>query len=288
MANFKLYYSLVKPGIVYGNALTAAAGFFLASAGSFQLPLFIAMIVGLSLIVASACVFNNYIDRDIDGKMERTKDRALALGHIPVSHALVCGLVLGVAGVLILLLYTNLLTLAVALFGFVVYVCVYSFAKRSTVYATHIGALAGAVPPIVGYTAIHNSLDTGAIVLFLILLLWQMPHFFSIAIYREGEYRAAQIPVRPIHTGILKTKMIIALYCAAFIFAVITPSLIGFTGYVYATVLFPLSLAWFVLAIAGFWATNDTGWARRMFLFSLVVIVVFSLMLILNGLVQLP
>src|SRR5437868_2096777 len=98
----KLYYNLCKPGIVYGNALTAIAGFFLAThitSGPFQFGTFFAMLAGISLVVASACVFNNYIDRDIDTKMHRTKDRALAAGHIPHSHALIFGAVLGVVGI---------------------------------------------------------------------------------------------------------------------------------------------------------------------------------------------
>ena len=285
MSTIRLYYNLCKPSIVYGNALTAIAGFFLASHGSFQLGVFLAMIAGISLVVASACVFNNYIDRDIDGKMGRTKDRALVSGSIPPSYALIYGAVLGVAGMKLLILYTNLLTAGVALFGFVIYVFVYTYAKRITVFSTDIGALSGAVPPVVGYTALSNNLDAGAILLFLILFVWQMPHFFAISIYREEDYRAAGMPVRPIVTDIFRTKLIMAFYAATFIFAALTLTIIGLAGYAYAVVLALTSVVWFVIGISGFYTHEDKKWARRMFLFSLIVITAFSLMLVVNWLV---
>lgn len=190
----KAYYRLAKPGIVYGNALAAAAAFLFAS-GAVNLPLFAATITGLSLVMASACVFNNFLDRDIDAAMARTKTRALVAGTIPVEYAIFYATLLGLAGFGLLLAYTNFLTFGVALLGFVLYVCVYTPLKRITPHTLWVGSLAGATPPVVGYTAVTNTLDLNALWLFLFLFIWQVPHFLAIAVYRFEEYRAAGIPL---------------------------------------------------------------------------------------------
>ncbi len=184
--SIKSYVLLVKPGIVMGNAITAAGGFALASNGFFYLPLFLATLVGLSLIVASGCAFNNYIDREADQKMTRTQNRPLATGSIPVRTAVTIAVILGLLGAFLLALFVNLLSLCIALIGFTVYVLFYSVLKYRTTHATLIGSIAGAVPPVVGYCAVTHHLDTGALLLFLMMALWQMPHFFAIAIYRLG------------------------------------------------------------------------------------------------------
>lgn len=191
----KTYYGLTKPGIVYGNALTATAGFFLASSGTIDWALLFVTLVGLSCIIASACVFNNYFDREIDAQMERTKNRALPAKQISGHNALIFASVLGFLGAALLFFFTNTLTLAVALFGLFVYVALYTPLKRATPHALWAGAIAGATPPVVGYTTVTNSLDFYALALFVFLFLWQIPHFLSIALYRYEEYKAAGIPL---------------------------------------------------------------------------------------------
>jgi heme o synthase len=189
------YYDLTKPGIVYGNAITVVAGFFLASRNlpiNWQLLLF--TVLGLSCVVASACVFNNYFDRNIDAKMERTKKRAFAAGTISPVGALLFGALLFVFGVF-LLWFVNLLALGWAMLGFVVYVFVYTPLKHKTGLAVFVGAIAGATPPVVGYTAVGNMFDMWALALFVFLFVWQLPHFLAIATYRYDEYAAAGIPL---------------------------------------------------------------------------------------------
>lgn len=272
------YSLLTKPGIMLGNAITVAGGFFLASKGQIDLWLFLAAVVGLSLLIGSSCVFNNYIDRKADAKMARTKNRALVTGAISVPRALLFALALGALGIAILSVYTNGLTLAVALFGFFVYVILYSFSKYYSTHGTLIGSVAGAVPPIVGYTAVSSSLDLGAFVLFIILALWQMPHFYAISIFRQKDYAAASIPVMPIVKGMHKTKIQMALYVALFL--VLSPllTLFGYTGYGYFALSVVLSLGWLWLSIRGFLAgTNDLVWARKMFAYSLVVVTSLSI-----------
>lgn len=189
------YYRLTKPGIVYGNALVAAAGFTYASRGAFNWPLFGYAMVGLSLVVASASVCNNYYDRDIDKKMLRTASRALAVGNISRHRALLFGAILGVVGAVLLYFFTTLPAFVVALAGWVVYVFLYTPLKHITPHALWIGAVAGAMPPVVGYAAVTNSLDYASLWLFIFLFVWQVPHFLGIAAYRYDDYAAADIPL---------------------------------------------------------------------------------------------
>ena len=267
------YFLLTKPGILMGNALTVVGGYFLASSSSFNPLLFFATVVGLSLLIASSCVCNNVIDRKADAKMARTKRRAIASGQISISLALVFALILGGTGAFLLSFFTNLLTLSIALFGFLIYVLPYSFLKYYTSYGTLIGSVAGAVPPVVGYCAVAEHLDLTAALLFVILVLWQMPHFFAIAIFRMNDYAAAKIPVFSIAKGIPRTKIQILLYTIAFLFISPTLAIFGKAGFVYLALSIGLSLGWVYLAIQGFKPnTNDLQWARKIFAFSLLVI----------------
>lgn len=272
----KSYFLLTKPGIIFGNSVTAAAGFFLARGHYFDGGLFFAMLLGLGLIVASGCVFNNYIDRIADEKMARTKDRPLVSGAIAPKRALQFGTVLLLLGALVLAFFTNLLALSIALLGFFVYVALYSLLKYRTVHATLVGSIAGAVPPVVGYTAVSYVLDPAALLLFLVIALWQMPHFYAIAIYRQQDYAAASIPVLPIKKGILSTKIHMLLYIAAFIGACLLLYMYGYVGTVFLIVASVLGSLWGLLSVTGFWSKNNPLWARRMFIFSLVVVMGIS------------
>ncbi len=272
----KAYVLLTKPGIIMGNAITSAAGFALASKRFFDPGLFLATVVGLSLIIASACVFNNHIDRYVDRKMERTKKRAQAIGLIPMQRVLFFALLLLLLGTAILAGTTNLLAVGVALFGFLSYVLLYSFSKYHSVHGTLIGSLAGSVPPIVGYVAVSGQLDLNALVFFSMMVFWQMPHFYAIAIYRLKDYEAASIPVLPLVKGIHATKIQMMLYIIAFITVSMLLVQVGGMGTLYLISAALLGLGWLWLSMLGFQSGNDKQWARKMFLASLVVIVGLS------------
>jgi heme o synthase len=275
----KTYYLLTKPGIIMGNAITAVAGFLLASKGTVDLLLLLKTVVGLSFVIASACVFNNYVDRDLDEKMERTKQRALVTGVISGQTACLFAALLGCLGFSLLLYATNLLAVSVAFTAFFIYVVLYGFWKRRKTIATLVGSVAGAFPPVVGYVAVSNHIDMGAWLLFSILVLWQMPHFFAIAMYRLEDYKAASVAVLPVVKGIYATKVQMLLYIASFLIATSMLTFCGYTGYRYLLTMLLLGAAWLYMSLQGFKAVNDTLWARRMFLFSLVVITVLSLMI---------
>ena len=275
----KTYFMLTKPGIIFGNAITAAGGFILASKAQIDPWLFLATLMGLSLLIASACVFNNYIDRNIDKMMQRTKNRALVRGVISLKKAIIFAIFLGLFGVLLLMLYTNLLTTIIALTGFFIYVILYSLSKYRSSYATVIGSISGGIPPVVGYCAVVDRLDMGAFLLFMIVALWQMPHFFAIAMYRLDDYIAASIPVLPVKKGIYTTKVHMLLYIIAFLIPVCMLTILGYTGYAYLIVIGLLGLSWLLLCIKGFKDTNDRLFGRQMFRFSLVVIMMLCIMI---------
>ncbi len=272
----KTYTLLTKPGIIMGNLITTAAAFVLGSAGHFNAWLFLDTLAGLGCVIASACVFNNYIDRNIDQKMARTKNRAFATGSISVQNGLLFAIILGIVGMTILAYATNLFAVSAAALGFFVYVVLYSLWKTRSGYATLVGSIAGAVPPVVGYAAAKGTLDTGALILFAILVLWQMPHFFSIAMFRLDDYTSASIPVLPVEKGNHTTKIHMVLYILAFMIASATLMLLGYTSATYLVITTLLGLAWLVLGFKGFRCKNDKVWARQMFRLSLVIITALS------------
>jgi len=271
----KQYYRLTKPGIVYGNAFTTLAAFLYASGWHASAALFCATLGGIGLVVASACVFNNYLDRGIDRKMERTKNRPLVTGAIKGPAALAYGAVLGLAGLALLYIYANPLTAAAALFGFLSYVFAYGWAKRASHWGTVVGSIPGAIPILVGYTAVTGRIDAAAVTLFLILALWQMPHFYAIAMYRLDEYAAAGIPVLPARKGMRTAKIYTILYIIAYLAAASAFAALGYAGYAYLVIVLGFGFAWLWRAGQGFKALDDALWARGVFRFSLIVLVTF-------------
>ena len=269
---FKSYLILTKPGIIMGNTITALGGFFLAAKGNFDLFTLLAMLIGLSGIIGSACVFNNCIDQSIDAKMARTRKRPLIQKIITPKQAMIFATLIGLMGSLVLLM-TNFLTLMIALASWLIYVVIYSFSKKHTTNSLLIGSIAGASPPVIGYTAITNQLDSAALLLFLIIVAWQMPHFLAITIYRLEDYEAASIPTIPTRRGILATKIQISCYIVAFTVVASLLSFFGYTGDLYLVAVLILGSYWLGIALKGFTQKkSDKLWARKVFLFSLIVI----------------
>lgn len=214
--------------------------------------------------------------------MERTKNRALAKGTVPIINALVVGTVLGILGIFILALFTNFLTALLALLGFIFYVIIYGYFKRHSIYGTIVGSIPGAIPLIVGYTAVTNRLDTAALILFLIMVVWQMPHFYAIAIFRLKDYKNASIPVLPAIKGINVTKIHILGYTVAFIIISAFLTITHNAGYTFMVVMVLLGALWFWFGVKGFKSPDNVHWARKMFSYSLINLLIFSLLLSIN------
>ncbi|WP_051701860.1 heme o synthase [Mycetocola saprophilus] len=275
-----LYYTLTKPGVLYGNVLTAAAGFLLAARGQVDLWLFAALIIGTTLVIAAACVLNNVLDRDIDTKMERTRKRATVSGGVGVRNAVIFTIVLFVVGNAMLIAWTNWLVVAVGLAGFVVYVVFYGMlSKRLSIHGTLVGSVSGAAPILAGYVGVTGSIDASAILVFAMLFFWQMPEFYSIAVYRRDEYAEAGIPVISVVNGIKNTKTQIFWYTLAFVVSTLLLPVFGHVGIIYTVVMGALGLYWLWIGFLGFRAKDDDAWAHRMFRFSLIMILALCLML---------
>jgi protoheme IX farnesyltransferase len=276
VSRLKLYYSLTKPGVLYGNAITAAAGFLFASRGHIDWWLFIFLCVGTTLIIASACVLNNYLDQDIDRRMARTKKRALVAGEVKGRNAVIFSIILGLLGLAILTRYTNPLVVGIGVVGFIDYVVLYGMlSKRLSMHGTLVGSISGAAPILAGYCAVTGSIDIGAVLVFAILFLWQMPEFYSIAVYRRKEYAAANVPVISVVKGVKNTKIQIAVYTFLFVLATLLLSAFGYTSVSYFVVMLVLGAYWLRLAIIGLRQSQGDAWAKKMFRFSLIILLLF-------------
>ncbi len=286
MERLKLYYRLVKPGIVYSNVMATAAGFLLAFAQVYEFKwlAFIGVIFGTMFVIASACVLNNHIDRSIDTKMARTRKRATAAGKISSRAALVYTALLGIVGFGVLIIFTNTLTVMLGVLAYISYIVLYGIAKRTTVHGTLVGAISGGLPPVAGYTALTNQFDIAAILLFFVLVAWQMPHFYAIAMRRRADYASAGIPVLPVVKGMRVTKVHIIIYVALYIVVNSLFTVTGYTGYLFLVVMTIVGVVWLVKGIRGFKVETDEKWALKMFVFSLFVLLLQCFMLSVGGL----
>ena len=278
------YLQLIKPGITMSNTMTGIAGFFLAaSTVQFSLMALIGATGGIALIIASACVLNNIIDRDIDKKMRRTKRREVVSGSISIPKAIIFLTILGLAGFALLLFLTNILTLILGVIAYVWYVVIYGIAKRTTPLSTIIGGVAGSLPPMAGYTALTGSIDAAAIILFLILFFWQLPHFYAISMFRQSDYSKAGIPVWSVRYGLKSTK--VQILVSAIVYGVVASLLtfFGYTGVIYLVISTALSIYWIYKGIVLYKKIDEIKWARTMFGISLIVLLAMCLLISIGG-----
>ena len=272
------YLFLTKPGILFGNFITTLGGFFLAAQGSIDILLLLLTLIGTTLVVASGCVVNNVIDQDIDTKMQRTQNRALVKKTISPTVALIYALVLGVIGFSILWFGVNGYAFLFAMIGFIVYVGFYSlWTKRTSIHQTVIGSISGASPPVIGYTAVTHQFDVAALLLFLAYALWQMPHSWAIAIYRFDDYKNAGIPILPVARSIYRTKIECVIYILLFAAVLNGLYCFGYTNVFFLITFNALTAYWLYLSVIGFKAVNDQLWAKRFFLYSVILITLLSL-----------
>ncbi|BCU82941.1 protoheme IX farnesyltransferase 2 [Polycladomyces abyssicola] len=282
-ATWRDYLNITKPGINVSNLLAAFTGFWLAGPRSLDLTLLFFTLLGTALVIAGGCTLNNFIDRDIDPSMARTRNRPVAAGRIAPSTALWMGIVLTVAGISVLALGANPLAAVLGMIGFFVYVMVYTaWLKRTTTLNTVIGGISGAVPPMIGWTAVTGNVDLPAWILFLILFMWQPPHFLALAMRKVEDYRAAGVPMLPVVRGFMETKRQIMVYVAAMIPSSLFLYHTGVVGKIYFVTAIVLGVIYLVLSIAGFFTKDDDRWARQMFLYSLVYLTAILLVMIVD------
>ncbi len=267
----KDFLALIKIGIVNSNLITAFTGLFVAFqfAGInfvHRLDLMIAVLLGTALIIAGSAALNNLIDRDIDPIMSRTKTRPTVTGRFKAPAVLTAALGFIVIGEG-LLFSANPTTGWLGLAGVFSYVVLYSmWSKRRHVSNTIVGSLSGAIPPLIGWAAVDPSLGLGAWALFLIMFVWQPPHFYALAMKKTEEYRAAGIPMLPVVKGFARTKKSMLAW-VVLLFPL--PFLLSGLGTAFIILATLLNIGWLALALKGFRAKDDLKWAMSMFIYSL-------------------
>ena len=281
-ATWKDFITLTKTGIVGSNVMTAFLGIWLASKytgfsiDDHPLRVILAML-GTMFVIAGGTSLNNYIDRDIDKLMPRTRDRPSANGRIPPNQILLVGFIFSIVGTFLLLM-TEMMAAVLGLIGLFVYVVFYTmWTKRTTSFNTAVGAISGAMPPLIGWAAVDPGLHPVAWVLFFIMFIWQMPHFFAIGMMRCEDYRNAGVPMLPVVAGFATTKRQMVLYVGV----LIPVSLLLYKlGMVYTIGVALLSIGWLAIGIFGFKMKNDLKWARMMFVYSLNYLVLLVILMI--------
>ncbi|OLS41971.1 heme o synthase [Bacillus sp. MRMR6] len=283
----KDFLALIKIGIVNSNLITTFTGLWLAlhfSGQSFlsNLDTVIFTILGSSLIIAGSCSINNYIDRDIDHLMERTKARPTVTGKVVPAKVLTLGIILIALGTMFLL-FTTLTATVIGLLGVFSYVVLYTmWSKRQLVSNTIIGSISGAVPPLIGWAAIDGNLDIMAWSLFILMFIWQPPHFYALAMRRVEEYRAAGIPMLPVVKGFKTTKKHIVLWVALLL---PTPFLLTSLGIPFLILATILNIGWLALGIYGYKIKDDIKWAKLMFVYSLQYLTIIFVAMVIVTLV---
>lgn len=246
------YYEMCKPRVVMLMILTAMVGMFLAVPGMVPWDILILGNLGIALVAGSGAVVNHLIDYRVDSIMKRTHNRPIPQGRVDQRQAAFFAASIGIAGMLILLLWVNPLCAWLTLASFVGYAFVYTgYLKRATPQNIVIGGLSGAMPPLLGWSAVTGAIEPGAIILVLIIFAWTPPHFWALAIHRKEEYAKTGIPMLPVTHGEHLTKIHIILYTVIMFLITLLPYLTGMSGPIYllAAVVLGLGFLWWSLML---------------------------------------
>jgi protoheme IX farnesyltransferase len=282
LARLADYFELSKPKIAALALVTVAVGYFLATTGTWNpVPLWHA-VVGISLVAAGSSAFNQYLERLADGRMQRTCNRPLPAGRLMPGEVLLFGIICGLAGTLYLACTVNWLTSGLAAMTLLLYSFVYTPLKSKTYLNTVIGAIPGALPPVLGWTAAGGKLDEGAFTLFAVLFLWQFPHFMAIAwIYREDYARAGMRMLSVHRSAHVAVGALAVSYALVLLPVSLLPSQFGMAGTAYFVAALVLGVAYLASSIA-FLLRQTTSTARRLLWTSLVYLPALLLALVLD------
>ena len=267
--------ALVKPNIAFMALLTAAGGMSLAP-GAFVLSHAVVLLIGTALIVGAANTLNMYLERDVDRRMARTKDRPLPAERMAPEFALAFGLAQAAIAVPILsfgLGPAGPLTGLLAVIAFVSYVLVYTPMKQRSHLALWVGSVPGAMPALMGWTSVTGHVDAGGLAVFAVLFFWQIPHFLAIATFRKSEYDAAGLKVLPVVKGDRVTRHHIVRWLAALLLSSFLLFPTGLGGTIYKIAAIVLGALFFGVGLLGLRASAGVRWARTLFLVSLVYVV---------------
>ena len=282
--NWRDYLELTKPVVVALMLVTALVGMVLAASPGLPplVPVLYGM-VGIALCAGSAAAVNHLVDQRIDRRMSRTHNRPLAQGRVSTVQAALFALALGLAGMAVLYVLVNPLTAWLTLASSMGYAFIYTlYLKRATPQNIVIGGLAGAAPPLLGWTAIANSIDPLPLLLVLIIFVWTPPHFWALAIYRRDDYASVEIPMLPVTHGIEYTKLQILLYTVLLLVVSLLPFAIGALGWLYLLGAVLLGLGFLYQAAVLMWADKPQA-PMATFRFSCIYLLALYMVMLLDS-----
>ncbi len=260
--------ALGKPRLSSMVLFTGGTGILLAP-GELSPARAVATLLGTMLVVMAANALNCYLESDSDAQMRRTKTRPLAAGRMPAPQGLFVGLHMLLLSMPLMYLGGGLLTVVLGLFGLVFYVSIYTPMKPLTTWALPAGSIPGAIPPVMGWSAVTGSLDVGAFILFTIMVVWQLPHFLAVSLYLREDYKRGGHKVFSLVHGVRRTTWAVTLSCLLLIPTSLLPTLVGMSSWLYGIAALILSSAFFALSLPGLKKEPPGGWARSHFLWSL-------------------
>ena len=285
--NLARYINLCKPKIVLLLTITALVGMLLSINFYSNILDGLASLLGFALLAGASAALNQIFDRETDKNMNRTKTRPLASGEISLFSALTFTAILLFVGSSLLLYFSNLLTLLITTFGFIFYSLIYTiYLKWSTPQNIVIGGLSGALPPLIGWTAVNNDISLLPLTLVLVIFLWTPPHFWPLAIDRLDEYKKEGVPMMPIAKGVSRTKKEMVVYAILLLAASLAPFFYGLTGYFYLISTTSLNLYFIYLCIA-YLNDRENELSMKIFNFSVKYMFLFFLATYIDFLISL-
>jgi protoheme IX farnesyltransferase len=278
--NVSRYLELCKPRVVLLIVFTAVVGTFLSVPGWPPLTPLLAGSIGIALAASSAAAFNHLLDRGIDAVMLRTRHRPLPTGELDGRSVLMFATALGVTSMVVLVVWTNMLTAVLTFFSLIGYAIVYTlWLKRATPQNIVIGGAAGAAPPVLGWIAVTGTVDPDALLLFLIIFAWTPPHFWALAIHRKHDYAAVDIPMMPVTHGVRFTRWHILYYTILLIVITTFPFLTGMSGllYIAGVSILNAGFIWYAIRML---RSDDEQLPMRTFTYSIIYLMMLFVFLL--------
>lgn len=274
------YWALSKPGVTRMVLLTAGLGA-ISAPGVVSWPKVVAIVFGTALVVAGANALNMFLERDSDALMTRTRSRPLPAGLLGPDEALGFGVGVALLGLVVLAHFASMLAVGTAALALISYVLVYTPLKRVGPVALYVGAVPGALPPVIGYVGVSGGFDRMAFCLFAILFAWQIPHFLAISLFRAEEYGRAGLRVLPVVKGLDTTRWTLVVSAFLLLLTTLLPVLLGLAGLGYALPVGVVGAAFLLYALTGVRGELDLLWARRVFFASMPqLLLVFAALVI--------
>lgn len=276
------YLELTKPRVVGLIVFTAVIGMFMARRELVDMSVLIFGTLGIWMAASGAAVINQLLDREADAQMTRTKHRPLIHGRVTVQQAYVFAALLALTSMVMLVVFTNVLTAVLTFVSLVGYAYIYTlFLKRATPQNIVIGGASGAAPPLLGWTAVTGAIEPGGLILFLIIFVWTPPHFWALAIYRKDEYALVNIPMLPVTHGVEYTRLQILLYTILLALVTLLPFMIQMSSYIYLVGVIILNAIFLYYAVA-LRTSEDPELPMRMFWFSIIYLMALFFFLLLD------